>query len=147
MTHPFGTWRAPSLANLASDRIKLDCSAETVRAVWHATTNVELKTALMAHFATTDRFDARVDDLFHEARTLPGGGLQPFHGHKRELLNRLGGFHGVEYLGVHRRSGKGVRYCNAGDAYAPTLVFMGRVLQVACWGDLVEARLIREVGQ
>lgn len=29
-------------------------------------------------------------------------------------------------------------YCNAGDAYAATLIFRGRECYIGCWGDVVE---------
>ena len=62
---------------------------------------------------------------------------------KRQLLNDLAGFHGVEYLGQHRRSGRSVRYLNAGDTYATTLIFTGRRMTVGCWGDLVETKAVK----
>jgi hypothetical protein len=52
--------------------------------------------------------------------------------------------HGVEYLGRHKRSHESVSYCNAGDTYATTVVFVGPVMHVGCWGDLVERNLIEE---
>lgn len=47
--------------------------------------------------------------------------------------------YGVEYLGLHKRSGYGVYYCNAGDPYATTVLFIGPRLIVGCWGDLMES--------
>lgn len=50
----------------------------------------------------------------------------------------------VEFLGQHKRSGKWVYYCNAGDAYATTILFAGDRMFVGCWGDLVEKGLIHD---
>lgn len=51
---------------------------------------------------------------------------------------------GVEYLGWHRRACVECWYCNAGDSYATTIVFVGENLTVSCWADLVEKNLIDE---
>jgi hypothetical protein len=85
----------------------------------------------------------KAEDLYHGLRGSSRGALLPFAAHTRALINHLAGFHGVEYLGVHSRAGKVVRYCNAGDVYAPTLFFMGRRLFVSTVGDLVETRRVR----
>jgi len=50
--------------------------------------------------------------------------------------------YGVEYLGHHKRRHLPVWYCNAGDTYATTVLFMGPVMRVGCWGDYVERDLI-----
>lgn len=62
----------------------------------------------------------------------------------REAIDKILRTHGVEYLGKHKRSGLDVDYCNAGDAYATTVVFVGVICRVACWGDYVERGLIHE---
>jgi hypothetical protein len=49
---------------------------------------------------------------------------------------------GVEFLGHHKRLCVPVYYCNAGDTYATTVVFLGPVMRVACWGDYVEKNLV-----
>ena len=54
---------------------------------------------------------------------------------------------GVEFLGVHKRTGLDVYYCNAGDTYATTVLFIGPRLIVGCWGDLVETNAVREPQQ
>lgn len=67
---------------------------------------------------------------------------------RREALNELLGFHGVEPLYKSRKE-KGelistdevfARYLNAGDPYAATLIFrVGRTgPTIGCWGDLPE---------
>lgn len=52
--------------------------------------------------------------------------------------------YGVEFLGQHRRTGAGVYYCNAGDTYATTVLFIGPRLVVGCWGDLVERNAVHD---
>lgn len=54
---------------------------------------------------------------------------------------------GVEYLGYHKRDGVECWYCNGGDTYATTIVFIGDRLTVQTWGDLVEKKLIQEFVQ
>jgi hypothetical protein len=49
---------------------------------------------------------------------------------------------GVEFLGHHKRRGVPVYYCNAGDTYATTVVFMGPVMRVATIGDYVDQNLV-----
>lgn len=68
---------------------------------------------------------------------------------RREALNELLGFHGVEPLYKTRHEpGRGqvstdeifAHYLNAGDPYVPTLIFrVGRTgPRIGCWGDLPE---------
>lgn len=48
--------------------------------------------------------------------------------------------YGVEYIpaGPNAKS-PAIRYCNAGDTYAATLMYVyGRGYCVGCWGDIVE---------
>jgi hypothetical protein len=62
----------------------------------------------------------------------------------RELIDMLLNTHGVEYLGTHKRTNEHVYYCNAGDTYATTVLFVGQSLRVGCWGDMVEGNKIKE---
>jgi len=61
---------------------------------------------------------------------------------RREAINELSGMHGLELLGIHRRSHDYVYYCNAGDTYTTTILFHGSRLYVGCWGDLVERNAV-----
>lgn len=65
----------------------------------------------------------------------------------RMKIDRQIATHGVEFLGIHKRTGEDVYYCNAGDTYATTIIFIGPRLTVGCWGDLVEKNLISEFEQ
>ena len=136
-------WSAPSVETLSHRNIRLDCDPQLVRDVWRAKSRDTLKhvlaTALKEEGAEAfDKAEAAAVQAGIYPRTEPNL-LQI----KRQLLNNLAGFHGVEYLGTHRRSGRHVSYCNAGDTYAPTLVFTGRRLTCAAWGDLVETKAVR----
>lgn len=116
-------WTAPSVAILSHHNIRLDCDPELIRAIWKARDLEELVAV----------YPAAVD----------GNRLEPvLHVAKREAVNHAAGFHGVEYLGWHKRTGAHVYYTNAGDPYAPALIFQGRRLSVGCWGDLVERRAV-----
>lgn len=131
-------YRAPSVDALAHSNIRLDCDPAIIRDLWRADTRKDVLAVLVRHF---DGDEGKAYDLFHT--TQWDNGLRPLSSVKRELIATVGGFHGVEYLGVNRRTGKGVRYCNAGETYAPTLIFHGRTLSVGCWGDLIERRIVR----
>lgn len=63
----------------------------------------------------------------------------------REEVNHILRTFGVEYLGQHKRTLQHIFYCNAGDTYAPTVLFSDSRLYVGCWGDLLDPvdRLIR----
>jgi hypothetical protein len=63
---------------------------------------------------------------------------------RRMAVDKLADTHGVEHLGIYRRTGERVYYCNAGDTYACTVLFHGNTLRLGCWGDLVERNAIRE---
>lgn len=62
----------------------------------------------------------------------------------REAVDSIIGTYGVEHLGLHKRAGEHAYYCNAGDTYAPTVLFTGLRMYVGAWGDLVERGHIRE---
>ncbi|MGZ7226658.1 hypothetical protein ACXWO0_09350, partial [Streptococcus pyogenes] len=82
------------------------------------------------------------EDLAREVRDVwKKGGPRAW---RREKIDTLISTCGVEYLGYHKRSGQHVHYCNAGDAYAGTILFIGDRLVVGCWGDMVEKNLITE---
>ena len=54
-------------------------------------------------------------------------------------VSAIGDFYGVESLYPDYPE---ILYCNAGDTYAPTLIFNHSTAQVriGCWGDIVEKR-------
>lgn len=125
---------APSLKSMSEKNIKLDCDPKVIREIWKAHSrelaNVAEKHGLLEiHDAIVNR--GRGYYRNYSTREI-----------KRELINHAGGFHGVEYLGVNKRTGNAMYYCNAGDTYAATLIFHGRVLLVSCWGHYVENNLI-----
>jgi len=66
-------------------------------------------------------------------------------GPAREKIDGILQTFGIEYLGIYKPSGDHVYYANTGDAYATTVVFIGHRLIVACWADMVEKNLIREI--
>lgn len=54
-----------------------------------------------------------------------------------EKINDLLQYHGVEVLGIHKRTNYTIYYLNAGDTYAPTILFFGADhMRVGTWGDL-----------
>lgn len=119
---------APSVKTLAA--MKLDCRPEIIRAIWGAETRAELEIAYPPAAGIDREYYAPL-----KLRDL-----------KREAINAAAGFHGVETLGICKLSGARVFYCNAGDAYAPTLIFKCRRLSVGCWGDLIERGTIQGDG-
>lgn len=59
---------------------------------------------------------------------------------KLSIAGEIIGTYGVEYIpaGKGRRS-PAIEYCNAGDAYTATLMYVsGKGYRVGCWGDIVE---------
>ena len=63
---------------------------------------------------------------------------------RRLAVDSIARTYGVEHLGVSRKTGEPVYYCNADDTYAPTILFSGPHLRVGTWGDRVERGSIRE---
>ena len=61
-----------------------------------------------------------------------------YRGRARPAVDKILGTYGVEHLGYSKRAMHEVYYCNAGDSYATTVLFVGPHLRVGCWGDLVE---------
>ncbi len=56
----------------------------------------------------------------------------------RLAIDKILGTYGVEHLGYSKRTKHEVYYCNGGDTYATTILFIGPHLRVGCLGDLVE---------
>ena len=61
-----------------------------------------------------------------------------YRGRARPAIDKILGTYGVEHLGYSKRTKHEVYYCNAGDTYATTILFIGPHLRVGCWGDLME---------
>lgn len=62
----------------------------------------------------------------------------------KHAADRLLKTHGIEAIwregdGDDPRDRPLFEYCNAGDSYAPTLVFVGGRVEIATWGDMVES--------
>ncbi len=140
MPRSYAVWSAPSIESLSHSNIRLDCAPEVIRGVWNANCRNAALVALTHHF---NGDVGKAEDFFYETQQNGFRGLRSLGDHKRTMIDKLAGFHGVEYLGVHRRAGKVVRYCNAGDSYAPTLCFMGRRMFIATVGDLIEDRKVK----
>lgn len=128
---------APSIKSLSSNNIRLDCKPELIRALWKTPRDKEQGLLpLCERLGITDIYR----DFLNRTR---GYYRNPSTREiRRELINTLAGFHGIECLGQLKISGERVYYCNAGDPYAPTLVFIGNRLIVSCWSHYVENKLI-----
>lgn len=137
MARNTATWSAPSVESLSHRNIRLDCDPQAVRDIWRALDMGQLKAQLAkwAGAKSQDLLDSVIDEIIAAGRT------PTFPRLKGELINRLAKFHGVKYLGRHRRSGRGVRYLEAADTYAPTLVFTGRRMTISTFGDLIERKV------
>jgi hypothetical protein len=59
---------------------------------------------------------------------------------KLQRIDRILRTYGVEYIPAgHNAKSPGIHYCNAGDTYATTLMYVcGHGYRVGCWGDIVE---------
>ena len=117
------TFYAPTARALAHQNIRLDCDPKLIRAIWKARDLDELAEIYPAADGTIIPRYGRLPSL----RTA-----------KRGAINQAAGFHGVLYLGQHRRNHAPVYYLNAGDPYAATLIFCGDRMTLGCWGDLIE---------
>lgn len=62
-----------------------------------------------------------------------------FHELKMSMADELCETCGVEYI-AHGKGSKSpaIEYCNAGDTYAVTLLYVNGAYRVGCWGDYVE---------
>lgn len=62
--------------------------------------------------------------------------------HPSRALAAIDGFlgtHGVEYIPHgHNAKSPSIEYCNAGDAYKTTVMFVAGAYRVGSWGDIVE---------
>lgn len=105
--------------------------AKQIRNIWKAADRTELEKAVG----------------YLEVREIERYNYHPFDNCelKQIAINRILRSHGVEYLGYDKVSGQHVYYCNAGDTYAATVIFIGTRLIVGCWGDLVERGRIEEL--
>lgn len=102
--------------------------AEKVRSAWRTLTREQL----IEQYPCARE---RVRECFH-----PPGTREL----RRVAINSLIETHGIEYLGTARSNGEPVYYCNSGDTYDATVIFCGDSLRVACWGDMVERKTIKE---
>lgn len=61
------------------------------------------------------------------------------HDIEMSIADEIMGTFGVEYI-EHGRNAKSpvIEYCNAGDTYATTLLYVNGRYRVGCWGDIVE---------
>lgn len=59
---------------------------------------------------------------------------------KMSIADEILGTHGVEYIPEgHNSKSPAIEYCNTGDTYASTLLYVhGQGYRVGCWGDTVE---------
>ena len=119
---------APSIEKLTTE-VRLDCEPELIRAIWKAASAEEIKSVYP-------------DVINLPPNPSPISSARPLSDLKRQAINHAAGFFGVEYLGTHKRNGRSVYYCNAGDTYAPTLCFIGPWLIVSTWGDMIERKQV-----
>lgn len=102
--------------------------ARRIRRAWREATRAELLAAFQC-----------CADYERQCYNSPGTGAL-----RRLAVDSIARTCGVEHLGVSRKTGEEVYYCNAGDPYAPTILFSGPHLRVGAWGDLIERGSIRE---
>ena len=56
-----------------------------------------------------------------------------------QVINDLLGLNGVEYIPEGRNSrSPAILYCNAGDPYDVTMLYVNGSYRIGCWGDIVE---------
>lgn len=102
--------------------------AARIAAVWRATNVVEL-----------DALDPSIVERYIGYHACHSAWLDEV---KRWEIDRLTKTYGIEYAGKTAQ-GAEVSYCNAGDSYAATILFVGGELRVGDWGSMVEQRRIK----
>jgi hypothetical protein len=88
----------------------------------------------------TNNLHAIIDNFPATAKWLNSCYNPPsFHELKMSMADELLGTSGVEYIsrGKNKRS-PAIEYCNAGDPYTSTLMFVNGSYRVGTWGDIVE---------
>ena len=122
-------YRCASLEALGHNNIRLDCTAEEVRAVWKAETHGEL-----AKYLSDAGYRARAVQV--SAAAERGRLLLPT---KRRAVAALAVkdpvLRGINCVGTND-AGDHVYYLEFGDLYAPTLAFIGTRLIVTTLDDL-----------
>lgn len=83
------------------------------------------------------------DDGAEQIRAAIGGRRLPFVAWTprtaMEEIDSILGTHGVEYIPAgHNAKSPAITYCNAGDAYATTILLVNGRFRIGCWGDIVE---------
>ena len=108
------------LKEIAKDR------AKELRSILELTTWKDLE-VILGNYPNTKRW---ADSL----RIAPS-----FHACKMKMANEVLGAHGVGYIARgHNAKSPAIEYCNAGDTYTSTLLFVNGRYRVGCWGDIVE---------
>lgn len=101
---------------------------------WKADTNAKLRHAIgEKHW---DTLIAEENSMYRPSN---------FRALKRKAINLLAETHGVELLGIHKRSGQLAYYLNAGDTYATTIIFIGGRMTIGSWGDAIESGTVKEI--
>ena len=127
--------RLPSvktLATIAHER------AKELRAVLEISKRSELE-ALLERPATDG---GEFSSLYPVTRAWYRSCLHPmaFGTAKLSIASEIIGACGVEYIPAgHNKRSPAIEYCNTGDTYGATLMYVsGRGYVVGCWGDIVE---------
>lgn len=56
-----------------------------------------------------------------------------------DIIDEILGTHGVEYISQGRNAkSPAITYCNTGDTYGTTILYVNGRYRVGCWGDIVE---------
>jgi hypothetical protein len=80
--------------------------------------------------ASADAYPWNVCSYYHDGR----------HRYSRmRAIDKVLGTYGVEDIDAgHNRRSPAIRYCNTGDPYDTTVMFIRGRFRVGCWGDIVE---------
>lgn len=97
--------------------------AKTIRAIWKAD-NIQ---SLVSGFPELTR---QVEQGSHH------GYIEGFNYRKALMINLVGNYEGIEFLGIDKRTGKDIDYCNAGDTCKRTIVFISHRLIVSSLDDM-----------
>lgn len=123
--------------------LMLDCNfdrdlARCILALSKAEITTEVERAFDALRDADEKDGGEVRSLLVKAMNYFDTYAIPIVSIRLKLINILGEFHGLEYLG-ETASGTEVEFFNAGDIYVPTIFFINGEFYIDSYGDYLQS--------
>ena len=107
-----------------------DCDTKLVRSILVSQTFAELADIRANHPGKFDATDKWISSCYNHPS---------FHDVKMNMLDVALNTFGVEYIRRgHNQKSPAIEYCNTGDTYATTLLYIRGTYRVGDWGSIVE---------